>query len=113
MAIQISGTSVINDQKEIATGLVSLYDRVFSVGVSTTLQNRDFCSVTASGTTVTLPATPSSGNQVTVKVGNFTDTILGRNGSNIMSLAENMTIDAVNSTVDLIYVNATKGWEIT
>ena len=113
MAIQISGTPVINDQKEIATGLASLYDRVFSVGVSTTLQNRDFCSVTASGITVTLPATPSSGNQVTVKVGNFTDTIIGRNGSNIMSLAENMTIDAVNSTVDLIYVNATNGWEIT
>lgn len=113
MAIQISGTTVINNQAEIATGLVSLYDRTFSVGVSTTLQNRDFCSVTTQGTTITLPATPSSGNQVTIKVGNFINTVVGRNGSNIMSLAENMTINAADSTVDLIYVNSTQGWEIT
>lgn len=113
MAIKISGTTVINDQAEIATGLVSLYERVFSVGVSTTLQNRDFCSVTTQGTTITLPVTPSSGNQVTIKVGNFINTVVGRNGNNIMSLAENMTINTAYSTVDLIYVNSTQGWEIT
>jgi len=113
MAIKISGTTVINDQKEIGSGLVSLYDRVFSIGVSTTLQNRDHCTVTTSGTTITLPASPSAGNQVSIGVTAFTNTIVGRNSSNIMGLAENMTIDLNNITLDLVYVNATIGWRIS
>jgi len=39
--LQISGTTVVNNDKELGTGLVSVFDRVFTVGVSTTLQNRD------------------------------------------------------------------------
>tara|TARA_R110000868_G_scaffold298903_1_gene559059 strand:- start:425 stop:766 length:342 start_codon:yes stop_codon:yes gene_type:complete len=113
MAIKISGTSVINDQARVATGMQSIHDRVFSVGVSTTLQNLDYCSVTIAGLTITLPPTPTSGNQVTVKVGNFSNTVVGRNSSNIMGLSENMTINVVNSAVDLIFVDSTRGWEIT
>ena len=80
---------------------------------SKTLAANERCTVTASGQTLTLPATPSAGNEVTVTVaGTFIDTVIGRNGSNIMSLAENMTIDKPNVSVTLYYVDATRGWRV-
>jgi hypothetical protein len=112
MAIKISGTTVVNDQAELASGLVSIYDRVFTVGVNTTLLNRDFCEVVGSGLTITLPGTPSIGNEVKIGVGTFVDTVVDRNGSNIMSLAENLTIDTENVNVSLLYVGETVGWRI-
>jgi hypothetical protein len=44
--------------------------------------------------------------------GTFTDTIIARNGSNIMSLAENMTINVPYVSVTLVYIDATRGWRI-
>jgi hypothetical protein len=61
-------------------------------------------------TTQTLPASPTAGDAVPVMVGNFTDTIIARNGSNIMSLGENMTIDKANIGLTFRYVDATRGW---
>lgn len=110
--LQISGTTVVNNDKELGTGLVSIFDRVFTVGVNTTLQNRDFCTVTSASCTITLPSSPSPGNEVKIAVLNFTDTVVARNGSNIMSLAENLTINAQNADVGLIYVNSTVGWRV-
>lgn len=112
MAIEISGTTVINDQSEIATGMQSIYDRVFTVGVNTTLINRDFCEVTGAGLTVTLPETPTVGNEVKIGVGTFTDTVVARNGSNIMSLAEDITIDTQYVDIGFLYVGGTVGWRI-
>ena len=81
--------------------------------VSKTLVDRERCTVTASGQTITLPATPAAGAEVAVTVaGTFTDTILARNGSNIMNLAENITIDVADVSVTVYYVDATRGWRI-
>ena len=113
MAIQISGTTVINNDKELGSGLNSIYDRVISVGVSTTLQNRDFCQVTVDLCTITLPASPVAGNEVVVGVQTFSNTVIGRNSQNIMGLAEDMTIDSPDSTVNLVFIDATKGWRIS
>lgn len=78
-----------------------------------TLASRERCTVTASGQTLTLPASPSVGNEVTVTIaGTFLDTVIARNGSNIMSLAENLTVDKPNISVTLYYVDATRGWRI-
>lgn len=60
--------------------------------------------------TVTLPASPTIGDQVKVTVGNFDDTVIGRNGSPIMSLGEDLSIDVANMGVTLIYTNAVRGW---
>jgi hypothetical protein len=63
--------------------------------------------------TVTLPASPSAGDTVWVTVGNGrTDTVIARNGQNIMSLAEDMTADSANVTVQLRYINSTLGWRL-
>lgn len=64
-------------------------------------------------TTVTLPASPAPGAQVYVTPCNGLATnILARNGQNIMSLAEDMTIDNMSVTVELRYINSTVGWRL-
>ena len=113
MAIQISGTTVINNDRQLGSGLQSLYDVVSTTATSKTLVNREYCTVTASAQTITLPASPTAGNEVVISVGNFTDTVIGRNSQNIMGLAENTTINVQNSTVNLVFVDATRGWRIS
>ena len=46
-------------------------------------------------------------------VGNYTGCIVARNGSNIMALAEDITLDIAYSAVTFLYVDATRGWVIT
>ena len=96
----------------VANGSLTVYT-ISTTAVSKTLVNRERCTVTASGQTITLPATPAAGAEVAVTIaGIFTNTIIARNGQNIMSLAENFTIDKADVTVTLYYVDATRGWRI-
>ena len=83
-----------------------------TTSASKTLVNGEECFVDTAAQTITLPASPSIGDNVTIFVGNFTDTIIARNGANIMGLAENLTIDVANMTVNLVYINASTGWRI-
>jgi len=86
---------------------------VTTTDTNRSIVNHERCTVTASGITITLPASPQPGWEVTIAIaGTFTDTIIARNGTNIMSLAENMTIDQGNAAVTLFYVDATRGWRI-
>jgi hypothetical protein len=64
--------------------------------------------------TLTLPATPAAGDQVKIVNASGTTTpVIGRNGSNIMSLAEDMTVDkAAGASFTLVYADATRGWVI-
>lgn len=114
MAIQVGGITVITDQRELGTGLTSVYDRTIVVGVSTTLQNRDCCVANVAGLTITLPASPVSGNEVAIIVGgNFTNTVVGRNAQNIMGLAENMTLDKAYASMNFVYSGITTvGWRV-
>jgi hypothetical protein len=92
---------------------LGINDFVSITAVSKTLDNRERCTVTAAGLTITLPSAPLPGWEVSVSVaGSFTDTIIARNFSNIMSLAENFTINVPNTTVTLVYIDATRGWRI-
>ena len=62
--------------------------------------------------TLTLPASPSAGDWVTVQNSSGTTTaVIARNGSNIMSLAENLTIDKGDgASFTLVYADSTRGW---
>ncbi len=66
--------------------------------------------VSAAGRTITLPASPTIGQRVLITVGNFTDTVVGRNGSKIMSSASDFTMDAAYLSIQFIYTDATQGW---
>lgn len=116
MAIQISSTTVIDNSRNLAniatfdSTVTSAWDTVTSTATSKTLVNREHCTVTAAGQTITLPASPSAGNEVVITVGDFTDTVVGRNGSNIMGLAEDLTLDTAYAALSFLYVNASQGW---
>ena len=67
---------------------------------------------TAAPITMSLPASPSVGDLI--KFANMDDraTLLGRNSSNIMGLAEDMTLNVEQVSFDLVYVGPTAGWTI-
>ena len=113
MAIQISGNTVINDNRELGTELVSAYDTVTVSAGGGTVTNRTVYCVTADGQTITLPNSPSAGNEVVIiNGGAFTSTVVGRNGSNIMGLAENITLDKEYAAMTFIFTDSTRGWRI-
>jgi hypothetical protein len=68
----------------------------------------------AAATTVTLPASPAAGDTVYITVANsLTTNVVARNGSNIMKLAEDLTLNAAYAAVQLRYADATRGWVLT
>ena len=63
--------------------------------------------------TLTLPAAPAVGSWVRISnMSNTLTAVIGRNGLNIMSLAEDMTIDRLSAGLTLEYADATRGWII-
>jgi hypothetical protein len=67
----------------------------------------------SAASTVTLPATPAVGDWVWVGfTNNRVDNVIARNGSNIMGLAENLTVDWPYSGFVLRYVSASFGWRV-
>lgn len=61
--------------------------------------------------TLTLPESPAPGQYVRISNASGTTTcVVARNGSNIMSLAEDLTLDAINASLTLMYADATRGW---
>lgn len=76
-----------------------------------------FVNTTSGAVTVTLPASPSSGDIVAIK--DYANTFhtnnvtLGRNSSNIGGVADDATILQKGIAVSLVYADATKGWLVT
>ena len=80
------------------------------IGTNTTAVASRTYVLTAS-LVLTLPASPTAGDWVEVQNSSGTLTAsIGRNGSNIMSLAEDMTINVANAAFRLVYADATRGW---
>jgi hypothetical protein len=64
--------------------------------------------------TLTLPATPNVGDYIEFKNSSGTTTpVIARNGENIMSLAEDLTLNDNNASGFLTYTDATRGWVLT
>jgi hypothetical protein len=84
-----------------------------STNVNRTLLNRERCTVTSGFLTLTLPAGPTQGNEISVVVpSGSANVVLSGAGSPIMGLQQNLTIDSVDKTVTLIYIDGTNGWRI-
>jgi hypothetical protein len=88
-----------------------------SVGITTVVTSTSITAtanthvyVDTATQTITLPASPTIGQRVLITVGNFTDTVVGRNGSNIMGSATDFTMDAAYLSIQFIYTDATQGW---
>lgn len=91
-------------------GISTIEERVQVISTNTLADLFRFYVITAN-LTLTLPASPSPGDWVSIQNSSSATTcIINRNGSNIMSLAENMTIDALHVVITLVYADATRGW---
>lgn len=87
---------------------------ITTTSVDKTLTNLEYCTVESDGLTLTLPTSPSVGNRIMIGIGgNYNSTVIARNSSNIMGLAEDMTVDNGHVTLSLIYINSTLGWRIS
>jgi hypothetical protein len=83
------------------------------IGTNTTAVASRTYVLTAS-LTLTLPASPAAGDWVAVQNSSGTTTaVIGRNSSNIMSLAEDLTLDNATASLTLVYADATRGWVIS
>jgi len=85
-------------------------------GISYAANAGEFVIATASGITITLPASPSAGDTVTVKDGTgdaaantFT---VGRNGSNIAASATDLIFDKNYAEITMTYIDGTIGWSV-
>ena len=109
-----TGLSGGGTQGDVTLNLASV---PVSVGITTTVTAVSMTAtvnthvyVSAAGKTITLPASPTIGQRVLITVGNFTNTVVGRNGSNIMGSASDFTMNAAYLAIQFIYTDATQGW---
>lgn len=80
----------------------------------TAVSGNQYVLTNAAATTVTLPSSPSAGATVYITVANgLTTNVVARNGQNIQSLAEDMTLNAAYAAVQLRFADSTRGWVLT
>ena len=119
-ATNVSGTVAVANGGTGQTTLTGLAlpqpvvtQNVQVIGSGTTAVASRVYVLTAS-LTLTLPSSPTAGNWVSVSNRSTTTTaVIGRNGQNIMGLAEDMTIDNSTASFTLTFADATRGWVLT
>ena len=109
----VGAAEIIDD----AVGAAAIASVPIAVGITTVVTATSLTAtvntavyVSAATQTITLPASPTIGQRVIISVGNFTDTVVARNGSKIMSLDANFTMDAAYLSIQFIYTDAVQGW---
>jgi len=73
----------------------------------------NYLYVLTASLTLTLPASPSSGDSIKISNRSGVETcVLARNGNKILGAAENLTLDTASASFELVYTDATNGWVI-
>ena len=137
MALKVSGVTVIDDSRNITNLGTALTLSQGGTGATTAAAARaslntnslpilkganytaiagEFVTATAGSITITLPASPSAGDTVTVKDGTgaaaTTTFTVGRNGSNIASSATDLIFDKNFAEITMTYIDETIGWSV-
>lgn len=90
---------------------------VQTTGFTAVAGNSYPCNTTSAAFTVTLPASPTAGNQVQIidYAGTFAtnNVTLGRNGSNITGNTDGYLLRTNRQSTILTYIDATQGWVVS
>jgi hypothetical protein len=88
-----------------------------SSSITVAANDRYFVDTSSSALTITLPASPQTGDQVSlIDLASTFDTnnlTIGRNSLKIMGLSEDMVISTEDAAIQLVYTGATYGWKLT
>jgi hypothetical protein len=110
-----SGATLTNNGTASGFGLT--WQSVQTTGFTAVKGNAYPCDTTSAGFTVTLPATPSAGDQVQVVdyAGTFDTNALtiDPNGEDIEGSTDNLLLNGERSGVILTYIDSTQGWIAT
>ena len=112
--ISITTITILGEVSSVngQTGAVSTnYDAQVISASTTAIKNTVY--VLTADLTLTLPASPSIGDSI--KISNLSGVptcILGANGSLIMGVAGDLTLDNATASFELVYSGAAKGWVI-
>ena len=119
VAIPVASTNLLySDGTNISLGI--RHKGFITPGATYTTVNGDQVLVDTSGggigapVTINLPASPSVGDEVHfIDSGNnlaSNNLTIGRNSSNILGSASDLTVSTNSAAFTLVYVNATRGW---
>ena len=108
-ATELNYTDGVTSNIQTQLSAITLTPQVITTNTTATAGN--FYYLNSAGITLTLPASPSTGDQVGIAdvAGDNTHTIAA-NGNNIMSDAADLTWDVAYNSQLLIYTGATVGW---
>ena len=87
---------------------------ISTVGVNTTVQTGIVYVYLPGVTEITLPPSPSVGD--TLKLINrsgITTAVVNRNGSNIMSFADDIELDELDGSFNFVYADSSEGWVVS
>lgn len=115
MSVVLSTPAALNDKIEVIGYKADLKYAAFSNAPLLIAANGELTSgqtyVMTASCTLILPSNPLP--NWTVRIINASGTTTGtiaRNGKNIQGLAQDVTIDVLNSATTLVYIDDTRGW---
>ena len=109
--VTVTGTVAATAFTGDGSGLTGVGFTTNVVTGNTTASKDNHYYLNGSAISLSLPASPSVGDEVRLsEVAGNTNCVIGRNGSNIMGSASNLTIDTAYLVLYLRYVDSTIGW---
>ena len=113
-ALITNGSGVLSFTTLSADGTADWDTSVKTTGFTATANKGYFCNTTSAGFTVTLPATPSAGDEIIILdyAGTF-DTnalVISPNGNKIEGATSNLQLSGEREGVRLVYIDSTQGW---
>ena len=118
ISLPIQSTSLLySDGTNVSLGIQKKGYTTINGAYTAVNGDQIFVDTSSTPVTITLPASPSIGDQVSLlDAKNFfasNNLTVGRNGENINALASNLVVSTNGSAFTLVYANATVGWIYT